>query len=110
MKEFIENYEKRYGGKPNYHAAGGYTVMQILEAAVKKSGSFDPEKVRDALASITVDTIWGRWKANEQGLVPAPGTGLAFQIQNGERMIVWPPTRAEARFLLTPKWEDRAKK
>ncbi len=110
MKEFIENYEKRYGGKPNYHAAGGYTVMQFLEAAVKKSGSFDPEKVRDALASITVDTIWGRWKANEQGLVPAPGTGLAFQIQNGERMIVWPPTRAEARFLLTPKWEDRAKK
>jgi len=110
MKEFIENYEKRYGGKPNYHAAGGYTAMQVYEAAVKKAGSFDPEKIRNAMASITVDTIWGRWKANEQGLVPHSGPGLTFQIQNGERMIVWPPTMAETRFLPTPKWEARAKK
>ena len=109
-KEFVENYEKRYGVKPNYHAAAGYTAMQVYEAAVKKAGSFDPEKIRNAMTSITVDTIWGRWKANEQGLVPHSGPGLTFQIQNGERMIVWPPTMAEARFLLTPKWEDRAKK
>ena len=110
MKEFIENYEKRYGVKPNYHAAGGYAGMQVYEAAVKKSGSFDPQMLRDALTSITVDTIYGRWKANEQGIVPYPGPGLAIQIQKGERMIVWPPTMAEARFLLMPKWEDRAKK
>ncbi len=110
MKEFIENYEKRYGGKPNYHAAGGYTAMQVYEAAVKKAGSFDPEMLRDAMASIAVDTIYGRWKANEQGLVTAPGAGLNFQIQNGKRVIVWPATMAEGKFLPMPKWEDRAKK
>lgn len=54
MQAFIENYEKRYGEKPNYHAAMGYATMQIMEAAVKQGGNLDPERVRDALASIRV--------------------------------------------------------
>ena len=107
MKEFIENYEKRYGEKPNYHAAMGYGAMQIMEAAVKHAGSFDPERVRDALASIRVETIQGPWKVDEQGL--GNREGLTFQIQNGERVIVWPAHMAEARFLPMPRWEDRSK-
>ncbi len=57
MKAFIENYERRYGVKPNYHAASGYAGLQILEAAVKKAESYNPEKLSAALASITADTI-----------------------------------------------------
>ncbi len=108
MKAFIESYKKRYGVTPNYHTSGGYAAMQILEAAVKEAGSFDPEKIRDALASITVHSVRGRWKANEQGLSTIEG--LTFQIQNGKRVIVWPATMAEARFLPMPKWADRDKK
>ena len=108
MKAFIDSYEKRYGVTPNYHAAGGYSAMQILEAAVKEAGSFDPEKVRDAMASISVDTIHGRWKANAQGVGSIKG--VTFQIQDGERVIVSPAHQAEAKFLPMPKWEDRAKK
>ena len=36
--------------------------------------------------------------------------GLTFQIQNGERVILWPELAAEAKLLLMPKWEDRGKK
>ncbi len=108
IKEFIGNYERRFGKTPNYHASGGYSALQIFAAAVKRAGSFDPEKVREALASIEVQTIRGRWKANEQGLSTIEG--LTTQIQNGKRVIVWPSHMSEARFLLMPKWEDRAKK
>jgi len=107
MVEFIKTYEKHYGEKPNYHAAMGYAAMQIMEAAVKHAGNLDPKKVRDALASIRVETIEGSWKVNEQGL--SNREGLTFQIQNGERVIVWPAHMAEARFLPMPKWEDRPK-
>ena len=107
MKEFIEKYKKRHGVKPNYHAARGYEELQIMEAAVKHAGSFDPERVRDALVSIRVDTIGGPWKVDEQGL--SNREGLTFQIQSGERMIVWPAHKAEARFLPMPRWEDRPK-
>jgi len=109
MKEFIENYERRYGVKPNYHVADGYAAMQIYEAAVKRAGSFDPEKVRDALASMAVYTVKGQYKANEQGW-SAIYDDVTFQIQNGKRVILWPEHMAEAKFLPMPKWEDRKKK
>lgn len=106
IQEFIKGYEKLYGVTPNYHAAGGYGIMQILEAAVKHAASFEPEKVRDALASITVETIKGPYKADAQGL--STMEGLTFQIQNGKRVIVWPKHMAEAKYMLPmPRWDER---
>ena len=111
IKEFVENYEKRYGEEPNYHSANGYVRMQILEAAVKRAGSFDPEKVREALASTPVYTIKGPWKANEQGLSRNANVigHLNYQIQNGKRVLLWPEHLAEGKFIPMPKWEERAK-
>ncbi len=108
IAEFIENYDKRYGVKPTHHSNSGYTAMQIFVAAIKEAKSFDPEKVRDALASISVYSVRGLYKANEQGLSPIDG--LAIQIQNGKRVIVLPNRFAEAKVLPMPQWEDRAKK
>ncbi len=108
MKEFIASYEKHYGVKPNYHAALAYAAMQILEAAVKDAGSFDPQKVRDKLASITVNTVMGKYKADAHGLCAREG--LTFQIQHGKRVIVWPKDIAEANYILPiPKWGERPK-
>ena len=107
MREFVANYEKRYGKKPTYHAAHAYTAMQIAEAAVKAAGSFEPKKIREAMASITVYTVSGLYKPNEKGM--SPMDGLAIQIQKGKRVIVWPAYQAEAKFIPMPKWEDRAK-
>ena len=69
--------------------------MQIFVAAVQEAGSFDPEKIREALASITVETLTGLYKANEQD--HSPIDSVAFQIQNGNRVIVWPEHVAEAK-------------
>ncbi len=112
IAEFVANYENRYGEKPNYHSTNGYIKMQVTEAAVKKAGSFDPEKVREALASMAVYTIKGPYKADEQGLsVSANVTGhINYQIQNGKRVLLWPEHVAEGKFIPMPKWEDRAKK
>ena len=90
------------------HAADGNVLMQILKAVVKEAGSFDPEKVREALATISAHTIRGVYKANEQGMSPIES--VAFQIQNGKRLLVWPEHVAQAKVLLMPRWEDRAKK
>jgi branched-chain amino acid transport system substrate-binding protein len=106
MNEFIANYEKRYGVKPNYHAALAYSEMQIIEAAVKDAGSFDPQEVRNSLASIKVATVMGEYKADPQGL--SARKGLTFQIQGGKRMIVWPRHIAEAEYILPmPQWAER---
>ncbi|MDA0999555.1 MAG: amino acid ABC transporter substrate-binding protein [bacterium] len=108
MKVFIENYTKRYGVKPNYHAGQSYATMQVTEAALKKAGSFDGTKLRNALASIKVETMFGTYKVNSEGL--NVHDGLTFQILNGERKIIWPSHVAEAKAQIPmPKWSDRPK-
>jgi branched-chain amino acid transport system substrate-binding protein len=106
MQEFIEAYEQRYGVKPNYHAGMAYAAMQIFEAAIKKAGSFDRQKVWQALRTMETMTIAGPWKVDENNL--NQHEGLTFQILNGKRMIVWPKHLAEVPYQLPmPKWSER---
>jgi branched-chain amino acid transport system substrate-binding protein len=106
MKEFIEAYEKRYGEKPNYHAGNAYGALQVTEAALKKVGSFDNEKLRDALASIDHHSTFGRFKVDAKGL--NSHEGLTFQILRGKRKVVWPEKWAETKAELPmPDWSKR---
>ena len=109
IAEFVKNYEKRYGEEPTYHSANGYIQMQLTAAAVKEAGSLEPEKVREALATMAVYTIKGPWKADERGESRnAHHSGhIIYQIQNGKRLIVWPRRLAEAKALPMPRWEER---
>ena len=106
MKEYIERYEKRFGEKPNYHAGATYGSLQVTEAALKKAGSFDNEKLRDALATIEVDTMFGRYKVDARGMNSRDG--LTFQILKGQRRVVWPEKWAETKpELPMPEWSKR---
>jgi branched-chain amino acid transport system substrate-binding protein len=106
MEEYIAAYEKRYGEKPNYHAGGAYGALQVTEAAVKKAGTFDRDKVRDALATIEITTVFGRYKVDAKGM--NAHEGLTFQILKGQRRVVWPDKWAEAKpELPMPDWSKR---
>lgn len=106
MKEYTEAYEKRFGEKPNYHAGGAYGALQVTEAALKKAGSFDKEKLREALASLEVTTIFGRYKVDAKGM--NDHEGLTFQILKGKRRVVWPEKWAETKAELPmPEWSKR---
>ncbi|MEX2221038.1 MAG: amino acid ABC transporter substrate-binding protein [Candidatus Rokuibacteriota bacterium] len=106
MKEYTEAYEKRFGEKPNYHAGGAYGALQVTEAAVKKAGGFDNEKIREALATMEVTTIFGRYKVDAKGI--NDHEGLTFQILKGHRRVVWPEKWAETKAELPmPEWSKR---
>ncbi len=106
MKEFIDAYEKRYHEKPNYHAGSAYGALQVTEAAVKKAGGFDGEKVREAMATIEVMTVFGRYKVDPKGM--NDHEGITFQILRGQRRVVWPEKWAQTRAELPmPEWSKR---
>jgi len=106
MKEYIEAYEKRYGEKPNYHAGNAYGALQVTEAALKKAGSFNSEKLREALAAIEVHSVFGRYKVDAKGM--NDHEGLTFQILRGQRKVVWPEKWAETKpELPMPDWSKR---
>jgi len=106
MKEFIEAYEKRFGEKPNYHAGNAYGALQVTEAAIKKAGSFDNEKLREALATISVHSVFGHYKVDAKGM--NNHEGLTFQILQGQRKVVWPEKFAQTKAELPiPEWSKR---
>jgi branched-chain amino acid transport system substrate-binding protein len=106
MTEYIEAYAKRFGEKPNYHAGGAYGALLVTEAALKKAGSFDPEKLREALATIDVTNMYGRYKVDARGM--NSHEGITFQILRGQRKVVWPAKWAETKAELPmPDWSKR---
>jgi len=106
MKEYIDAYEKRFNEKPNYHAGGAYGALLVTEAAVKKVGSFDNEKLREALATLDITTMYGRYKVDAKGM--NSHEGITFQILKGQRRVVWPEKFAETKAELPmPEWSKR---
>ena len=105
--EFVERFKKKYGREPNYHAAGTYGGMQAFEAGVRKAGSLDQDKIRQALGEIDVNTIFGRYKVNERG-GQIGKTSIIVQWQGGKKEILWPGETATAKAMLpAPPWAER---
>lgn len=106
MQDYIDRYQKRFNEKPNYHAGGTYGALQVTEAAITKAGSFDNEKLREVLATIEVQTAFGRYKVDAKGM--NSHEGLTFQILRGQRRVVWPEKWAETKAELPmPEWSKR---
>jgi branched-chain amino acid transport system substrate-binding protein len=68
VKEFIEVYKKEFGKTPFSLPAYGYDAIHLAADAVKKAGSLDKEKIREAMQSIK------GW----EGVVGAKGSSISF--------------------------------
>jgi branched-chain amino acid transport system substrate-binding protein len=51
VQQFAEKYKKKYNKVPDAFAALGYDSTNLLADAIKRAGSTDSEKLRDAIAS-----------------------------------------------------------
>jgi branched-chain amino acid transport system substrate-binding protein len=65
---FTKAYVQRYGQAPHYAGWGVYEGVQTYADAVRRAGTTDPEKVREALARSDFAAILGpmRFDANQQ--------------------------------------------
>ena len=64
----MENYKKRFNGKtPDALAACGYDSAFVLADAIKRAGSTEGAKVRDALAATkNLEAVTGKITINEK--------------------------------------------
>jgi len=51
VQKFVAELRKRHGRTPETNAALGYDAVRLWAEAVKRAGSLDPQKVRDAVAA-----------------------------------------------------------
>ena len=107
-KEFVEAHRNEFPGADlSYHSAAGYGGCQIFLEALKRAGSLDREKVREAILKTDLHTAFGGFKVDRDGFQIAHKT-LLFQWQDGQKVIVWPEDLAPGRARVpTPPWSQR---
>ena len=68
-KTFMADYEKKYNRKAESPSFGGYTVIQIILEAIKATGGdTTPEKVKEAMLNLKLDTITGSLAFTPEGM------------------------------------------
>lgn len=85
--EFARAWKARFGYEPDYHAASGVAAVEALVNAIQAAGSTDPQKVRDALAGVSFDSLYGRITFNDKGQISLPQ--IMVQIQNDEVVPIY---------------------
>jgi len=101
-KPFYDAYVKKFNEKPDYlDSVLSYMSCEILEQAVAKAG-LDKEKIRQAISTMTFDTINGPVKF--QGVQNAITPTAFLQIQGNELHLVWPKSIATSAFKPKTGW------
>ncbi len=87
VKEFISKYQAKYNAVPDALAALGYDAFRFLVEGIKKAGSADPEKIKDALTNMgEYSGVTGRFTLNENR--DPIKSAVVLQIKNGQQVFV----------------------
>ncbi|HEY8015138.1 MAG TPA: amino acid ABC transporter substrate-binding protein [Dongiaceae bacterium] len=101
-KPFYDAYVARFHEIPDHlDSALAYISCEILQQAVAKAG-LDHEKLREAIASTTFDTINGPIQFKGVENITTPTSFL--QVQGDKIELVWPPSVATAPYQPKTSW------
>ncbi len=106
-EQYAQLFEKTYKYSPPYQAAESSAAVLTFVDAFQRSGSLDPEKLRNALAATKMQTFYGNIKFDSTGKNIAKPMVL-YQIQDGKYKVVAPLRWATSKLIHpAPKWNKR---
>jgi branched-chain amino acid transport system substrate-binding protein len=102
VNQLRERFQSKYGHPMETAAVLSYQAVKVIAAALEKAGSKDPQKVRDALATVSVSNPLLAF----DGPISFTKTGenknatvIVMQIQNGKVEQVYPDKFATAKII-----------
>lgn len=87
--EYAQKYKDKYRHWPNYMNAEASAAAVTYQLAIEKADSIEQQKVRDTIASLNVETFFGRIHFDEKGR-NANKVMVVMQIQNGQKVLIYP--------------------
>lgn len=107
-REIVAEYIEETGKEPTLLGCW-YASAEILFDAIKRAGSLDKEKIRQALLETDLETCMGRVKFNEDGsMKDSWKLTYILQWQHEKLELVWPPDVATSQIWYpTPPWGER---
>jgi branched-chain amino acid transport system substrate-binding protein len=85
------------GAVADYPAAQGYAAGLIVQRCLKEAGSADDETLWRAASSLDCTTLFGRFRINPRTGIQEGHEMIWVQWQGGRKVVVWPPSVAQAR-------------
>jgi len=77
--QFAAAYKAKFNYEPDYHAASGAADVEALAQAIEDAGTTDPAKVRDALAKVKFESLYGTIAFAANGQIDLPQTVIQVQ-------------------------------
>jgi branched-chain amino acid transport system substrate-binding protein len=106
-REFVAAYEKEFKRAPIVQSANSYAGCQIFVEAVRRAGTTDSEKLREALLALKTKTVLGDFAVDERGFQVGQ-KAVTIQWQDGKQAVVWPEELASGKPRFpTPPWSQR---
>lgn len=100
VKEIRGRFEQKYGHPMETAAVLSYQSVEVIAAALEKSASTDPSKLRDAIAGISLDqpllAFGGPLQFDQTGQ-NKNATAIVMQIQSGKVEQVYPDKFATSK-------------
>jgi branched-chain amino acid transport system substrate-binding protein len=97
-EQFAKAYKAKFGYEPDYHAASAAADVEAIAQAVENAGSTDRQKVRDELAKLNFESLYGAIAFTADGQINLPQT--VIQIQ-GDRVV---PIYGKTGLINQPKY------
>ena len=95
-RNWTDSYHDAYGSWPDYHAAGGYSICQVLGMAVGSTGSLNNSILADHIRSNTFQTVIGDLDFGADGVPDYGMVTIQWQMVGGtpQSVIVYPTASA----------------
>ena len=83
VQSFVKAFQTKYNGEiPDAMAALGYDSVLVLADAIKRAGTTESAKLRDAIAATDINGATGRTKIDEHR--DAPKAAVIITVENGK--------------------------
>lgn len=104
-EQFAKEYQQRFGYAPDYHAASAVADVEVYAKAIAAAGSLEPAKVRDAIAQVDFESLYGHVKFGANGQIALPQT--VIQIENGKVVPIFATAFVNKPKYPMPPWTKR---
>ena len=94
--EFVAAYRRATGGEPPYPAAQAFAAGVLAARCVRDAGGVDDAAVHAAARELDCTTLFARFRLDPDTGEQVGHRVLTVQWQDGRRVVVWPPERAQA--------------
>ncbi len=85
--QFAKAWKDKFGYEPDYHCASAAVNVEIYVKALEAAGSTDPKVVRDAIAKVNFDSIYGHIAFQPSGQIALPQ--VMIQVQKNQLVPVY---------------------